>query len=174
MSRALYIGRFQPFHGGHREVVDTIVAEADVDELVVGIGSAGQSHTRRNPFTAGERHVMLTRALAETPIETFVVPIEDIDRNALWVSHVRSLCPPFEVVYSNNPLVVRLFEEAGLEVRQVPLFERDSYEGTQIRDQMIAEEQWTELVPDPVVATIHEIDGVDRLKRVTETDANDH
>lgn len=170
MSRALYVGRFQPYHGGHQEVIETIVEESAVDELIVGIGSAGRSHSRRNPFTAGERHVMLTRALADCPIETFVVPLEDIDRNALWVSHVQSLCPPFEVVYSNNPLVVRLFEERGIEVRQVPLFERDSYEGTSIRARMIEDEEWTHLVPTPVVETIHEVSGVDRLKRVTESD----
>jgi nicotinamide-nucleotide adenylyltransferase len=172
MSRAFYIGRFQPFHDGHRQVVDTITEETDVDELVVGIGSAGRSHSRRNPFTAGERHVMLTRALSDCPVDIFVVPLEDINRNALWVSHVRSLCPPFEVVYSNNPLVVRLFEEAGVEVRQVPLFERDTYEGTSIRDRMIDGAEWTDLLPESVAETIHEIDGVERLRRVADSDAS--
>jgi nicotinamide-nucleotide adenylyltransferase len=173
MSRALYIGRFQPFHGGHREVVERIAEESDVDELIVGIGSAGQSHSRRNPFTAGERHMMLTRALSDTPLETFVVPIEDIDRNALWVSHVQSLCPPFEVVYSNNPLVVRLFDEREIEVRQIPLIERDTYEGTSIRERMIEGQEWSDLVPDPVAETIREIEGVERLERVTDSDTNE-
>jgi len=173
MSRGLYVGRFQPFHDGHRRVVERIVEDPDVDELVVGIGSADRSHSRRNPFTAGERHVMLTRALADRPIETFVVPLEDMDRNALWVSHVESLCPPFEVVYSNNPLVVQLFEEAGIEVRQVPLFKRDTYEGTSIRQRMLAGNDWAEAVPEPVAETIHEINGVERLRRVADSDESD-
>ncbi len=38
------------------------------------------------------------------------------------------MCPDFDVAYSNNPLVVRLFEEAGIEVRQSPMFDRDRLE----------------------------------------------
>ncbi len=49
MTRGFYIGRFQPYHQGHHRVVQDIAEE--VDELVVGIGSADQSHSVRNPFT---------------------------------------------------------------------------------------------------------------------------
>src|SRR3970040_1541422 len=52
-GRALWIGRFQPFHLGHLSMAKRILAE--VDELVIGIGSAQYSHTPENPFTAGER-----------------------------------------------------------------------------------------------------------------------
>jgi nicotinamide-nucleotide adenylyltransferase len=59
--RGLFVGRFQPFHSGHEQLVESIAAE--VEELVIGIGSADASHTRRNPFTAGERLVMISREL---------------------------------------------------------------------------------------------------------------
>ena len=125
--RGFYIGRFQPFHDGHRYMAEEIAGE--VDELVLGIGSAGDSHTTRNPFTAGERVMMVTKAVEDLDVTTYVVPIEDLDRNAVWVSHVRSMTPRFDVAYSNNPLVVRLFEEAGVEVRGSPMFRRDVLEG---------------------------------------------
>ncbi|MEM0023032.1 MAG: adenylyltransferase/cytidyltransferase family protein, partial [Archaeoglobaceae archaeon] len=48
--RALFIGRFQPYHLGHHEVVKKILEE--VDELIIGIGSAQESHSLENPFTA--------------------------------------------------------------------------------------------------------------------------
>ena len=35
---------------------------------------------------------------------------------------------------------------------------------------MIAGEEWRDLVPDPVVSTIEEINGVERLRAVSETD----
>ena len=38
MVRAFYIGRFQPYHFGHHTIIKQIAEE--VDELVVGIGSA--------------------------------------------------------------------------------------------------------------------------------------
>ena len=168
--RGFYIGRFQPFHDGHRHMVEEIATE--VDELVLGVGSAGNSHTRRNPFTAGERVTMVSNSVADLDVTTYAVPIEDLDRNAVWVSHVQSMSPSFDVAYSNNPLVIRLFQEAGVEVRQSPMFQREVLEGAELRERMVHGEDWRHLVPDAVVETIEDIDGVGRLQQVTGTDAN--
>ncbi len=169
--RGFLIGRFQPYHNGHHRMVDEIVD--DVDELVFGIGSAGDSHSARNPFTAGERVMMATKALNEFDLTTYVVPIEDLDRNSVWVSHVRSMTPHFDVAYSNNPLVIRLFEEAGVEVRQSPMFNREELEGTEVRERMIEDRDWESLVPEPVVEVIYETNGIERLQRASETDFNE-
>ena len=53
--RGLLIGRFQPFHGGHLEVVRKIRTDRPAASLLIGIGSAEESYTWENPFTAGER-----------------------------------------------------------------------------------------------------------------------
>jgi nicotinamide-nucleotide adenylyltransferase len=145
----------------------------EVDELVLGIGSADDSHTTHDPFTAGERIMMITKAVAEFDLTTYVVPLEDINRNAVWVSHVESMCPDFDVAYSNNPLVVRLFEESGIEVRQSPMFDRKRLEGTEIRERMILDESWRDRVPEPVVDVIEECHGVKRLQYVSDTDTLD-
>src|SRR6056297_2549768 len=170
--RGFYIGRYQPFHDGHRHMIEEIAA--DVDELVLGIGSAGDSHTTRNPFTAGERVMMVTKAVEHLDITTYVVPIEDLDRNSVWVSHVQSMSPRFDVAYSNNPLVVELFEEAGVEVRQSKMFNRDELKGSEIRELMIAGEPWEPYVPDAVADVIHEVDGVERIQRVSSVDDGSH
>jgi len=170
MTRGCYIGRFQPYHDGHHEMVATIAE--DVDELVLGIGSAGDSHTPHDPFTAGERIMMVTKAVDVFDLVTYAVPIEDLERNSVWVSHVRSMSPEFDVAYSNNPLVVRLFEEAGVEVRQSEMFDRERLEGSEVRQRMLHDDPWRPLVPDPVVEVIEEIDGVARLRQVAETDSN--
>jgi len=142
----------------------------EVDELVLGIGSAGDSHTPRNPFTAGERVMMVTKSVAEFDLPTYVVPIEDLDRNSVWVSHVQSMSPAFDVAFSNNPLVIRLFEEAGVEVRQSPMFRREVLEGSELRERMVDGEPWESLVPDPAAAVIEEIDGVERIQQVADSD----
>ena len=170
VTRGFYIGRFQPYHEGHHRVIEQIATE--VDELVVGIGSAGDSHSARNPFTAGERIMMITKALVDFDLVTYAVPIEDLDRNAVWVSHVQSMSPNFDVAYSNNPLVIRLFDEAGIEVRQSPMYERDVLEGTEIRRRMDEGGDWESLVPDAVVEVVEEIDGTDRIQHVSDTDSN--
>jgi len=169
-SRGFYIGRYQPYHEGHHAMVERIAE--DVDELVLGIGSADQSHTPHDPFTAGERVMMITKATQEMDLLTYAVPIEDLNRNAVWVSHVQSMSPNFDVAYSNNPLVIRLFNEAGIEVRQSPMFDREVLEGTEIRNRMETGGDWTELVPKPVADVVDEIDGIDRIQKVSDTDAN--
>ena len=170
MTRGFYIGRFQPYHQGHHEMVRRITEE--VDELVLGIGSADQSHTTRNPFTAGERVMMITKATLPMDLVTYAVPIEDLNRNSVWVSHVQSMSPTFDVAYSNNPLVVRLFEEAGVEVRQSPMFRREEWEGTEVRERMIDGGDWESLVPAPVAEVIRESGGAARIQQISETDAN--
>ncbi|KAB1189142.1 MULTISPECIES: nicotinamide-nucleotide adenylyltransferase [Haloferax] len=170
--RGFYIGRFQPYHNGHHRMVEEIASE--VDELVLGIGSAGDSHSPRNPFTAGERIMMVNKAVSNFDITTYAVPIEDLDRNSVWVSHVQSMSPAFEVAYSNNPLVIQLFKEAGVEVRQSPMFNREVLEGTEVRQRMIEDRDWESLVPDEVADVVHEIGGIERIQRITASDRSEH
>lgn len=166
--RAFYIGRFQPYHLGHQQVLEQISQEAD--EIVIGIGSAQLSHTASDPFTSGERVMMITRSLKHLGKVLYVIPIEDIRRNAVWVSHVRSMTPYFDVVYTNNPYVIRLFEESGFNVKKSPLYQREKFSGTEIRRRMLSNEPWEHLVPIAVVNVIKEIDGVQRLKDVFKND----
>ena len=181
--RAFFIGRFQPCHLGHVEVLRNILRE--VDELIVGIGSAQESHTLDNPFTAGERMLMVSKAIDELIDEmvengeigeevrrkkVYIVPLEDIYRNSLWVSHVRSMVPPFSVVYSNNPLVIRLFREAGVEVKSTKLYRRFEYQGTEIRRRMLEGDDWRRFVPECVAEVIEEVGGVERIREIANVD----
>ncbi|MDT8358527.1 MAG: nicotinamide-nucleotide adenylyltransferase [Methanomicrobiaceae archaeon] len=168
MSRGFYIGRFQPYHNGHQSVLEQI--SGVVDEIVIGVGSAQLSHEVENPFTAGERVLMITRSLKDLKCPIYVIPIEDIQRNALWVAHVRSMSPPFEKVYSSNPLVIQLFSEAGLAVESPDMYERHTHSGTEIRRRMLNDEPWTDFVPPEVVRVIEEVRGVERLKNIAGTD----
>ncbi len=180
MLRAFFIGRFQPCHLGHVEVLRSILRE--VDELIIGIGSAQESHTIENPFTAGERMLMVSRAVdelmekmlengeIEKPKKVYIVPLEDIYRNSLWVSHVRSMVPPFSLVYSNNPLVIRLFKEAGIEVRSTRMYRRFEYQGTEIRKKMLEGGDWRSLVPECVAEVIEEVKGVERIREIASLD----
>jgi nicotinamide-nucleotide adenylyltransferase len=170
MSRAFYIGRFQPYHNGHQSVLEWI-AERE-DEIIIGVGTAQLSHEPVNPFTAGERVLMIHAALQDLDCPVYVIPIEDLHRNTLWVSHVRSMPPPFEHIYSSNPLVMRLFEEEGLSVQSPSMHAREIHSGTEVRRRMIAGEDWECLVPPSVVRVIHEIDGVGRLCQIARNDCD--
>jgi nicotinamide-nucleotide adenylyltransferase len=166
--RGLYIGRFQPYHLGHEAVIRKIAEE--VDEVVIVVGSAQESHTPENPFTAGERMDMIYAALGEMRRRCYVMPLQDIKRNAVWVSHIKSMAPRFDVVYSNNPLVAELFTEAGIEVRRSPMYQRSLYSGTVIRRLMLEGGDWRSLVPKAVAFVIEEIGGALRLMDISAGD----
>ncbi len=170
-DRGLYVGRFQPFHLGHLEAIKEVLN--DVDELVVVIGSAQYSHNIHNPFTAGERLVMICRALHEAGVDysrLWVVPVPDVHLHMLWVAALEGYTPRFNVVYSNEPLTRRLFMEAGYKVKKIRFFERKLYTSTLVREKMLKGENWTTLVPKSVADFVNEIDGVNRLRDLNRTD----
>jgi nicotinamide-nucleotide adenylyltransferase len=161
--RALLLGRFQPFHLGHLKVISDIVKGSEY--IVIAIGSTQYSHTLVNPFTAGERYTMISRTLQARGIENYhMIGIEDIHRYAVWVSHVVSQTPSFDVVYAHNPLSVRLFSEADYNVVELALYEPEKYSGTEVRRRMVHGEDWRNLVPEEVAKYIEEIHGVERLR----------
>jgi nicotinamide-nucleotide adenylyltransferase len=163
--RGLVIGRYQPFHNGHLEVILEIMADPECHELILAIGSAQESHTMENPFSAGERILMIDRAIRNAKIDNYyLIPIPDINRYAVWVSHVESLVPPIDIVYTNNQLTRRLFTERGYNVKSPKLYDREQYSGTKIRKLMISDGDWKALVPSEVAKIISDIDGVKRLK----------
>lgn len=167
---ALVIGRFQPLHYGHMEVIRKCASECD--HLTIGIGSAQYSHTVENPFTAGERYLMIEETLKAEGISNYsIVPVEDLNRYSVWVSHVVSMCPPFSCVYSNNPFTKRLFSEAGFTVKDSPLYNRSIYSGTEVRRRMAAGEDWRSLVPEQVAEVIDKIDGIGRVQSFSRSDS---
>jgi nicotinamide-nucleotide adenylyltransferase len=171
VNRGLYVGRFQPFHLGHLDAIKYCLKQ--LDELVIVIGSAQYSHNSNNPFTAGERLVMVRRALLEAGVDyskLWIVPVPDVHLHMLWVSAVEGYTPKFNVLYSNEPLTRRLFMEAGYPVKDMPLFDRKVYMSTVVREKMSKGDSWMELVPKSVADFILEIDGVNRVRDLTRTD----
>ena len=171
-KRALFVGRFQPFHFGHLHAVKIILEESE--ELVIVVGSAQMSHEPDNPFTAGERIEMIRRALDAAgiaPARYMLIPIPDAPAHRVWVSQVESQTPRFDVVYTNQPLTRRLLVEAGYDVHGIDMHKRDQYEATEIRHRILAGEDWRALVPEEVHKYVLEIDGEGRIRDLAKTDA---
>ena len=59
---AVYIGRFQPFHKAHHQLVRKGLEQAD--NVIIVIGSANKAQDSKNPFSAQQRKVMITAALS--------------------------------------------------------------------------------------------------------------
>ena len=170
--KALYVGRFQPFHFGHLKVVSDILSKTS--EIIIAVGSAQYSHTIENPFTAGERISMIKLALNTAsiePLKYFIVPVPDTNIHSVWVAHLESYVPHFDLVFSNNPLTRRLFVERGFRVEQVPFYKREIYSSTEIRSRMLDGRDWEILVPEDIVQFIKKIGGVKRLRDLAVIDS---
>ena len=89
--RGLIIGRFQRFHKGHLELVKGILKECD--ELIIAMASAQFNFIEKNPLTAGERILIIHKALKEAGInlaKCYIVPLVNDENNARWVGHLKS------------------------------------------------------------------------------------
>lgn len=177
MKRALYIGRFNPLHLGHLKAIEYILdsEKNSIDQLIVGIGTAQESFTISNPFTAGERFEFILQALREmkVPSEKFlIVPIPDLNNNNQWISYVQSLLPEFSIIYSNNSLVQLLVEKySSLTLKSIPLLKRNEWSATSIRNKMIEnDDSWTKSVPDSVRKLIFEFNGIRRIQLLAKSD----
>ena len=88
----------------------------------------------------------------------------------LWVSALEGYTPHFNIVFSNEPLTRRLFMENKYKVKKIRFFERKQYNSTSIREKMLTNERWEDLVPISVVEYITKIDGINRLRDLNRTD----
>ncbi|MEM4717209.1 MAG: nicotinamide-nucleotide adenylyltransferase [Desulfurococcaceae archaeon] len=167
IKRALFPGRFQPFHKGHLYAITQLLEE--VDEVVIGIGSAQEGYTCRNPFTAGERWEMIYRVVINNNLvgRVWMIPIPDINMPLTWTAYVLSLSPRVNMVASGNPQTLYLFEWIGFKTKKTRLLDPARYHGTRIRDLMITgSDEWRDLVPVEIVEYIDEIRGVERVRRL--------
>lgn len=83
----VYIGRFQPFHNGHKSVVEQALLKAD--QVLILVGSPNISRSARNPFSAEERISMIQRVFDNNP-RIIVKSVEDDLYNMnVWLSAVQ-------------------------------------------------------------------------------------
>ena len=165
--RALFIGRFQPFHKGHLLVIKDILKK--YDEIVIGIGSSQYKNTIDNPFSYNERVKMIINTLEKEGISKYqIVAIPDIHNPPKWVEHVLSIFSDFDVVVTNNSLTKKLFFKKGIKVDNTPLFYKEKYSGKKIRKKIRNNKKFEELVPEPVLKVIKDNNCIQRIKKISD------
>lgn len=86
---AVFIGRFQPFHNGHKAVIEKALEIAD--RVIVLVGSSNLARSTRNPFTFEERRDMIWGALGyqtDSPVLIHQLADAPYDDNE-WVQNVQ-------------------------------------------------------------------------------------
>jgi len=167
-ARALLPGRFQPFHKGHLHAVKYALSLSR--ELIIVVTAAQFCYTPDNPFTAGERVEMIRLALGDLYDRCYIIPVDNVPNNALWMRHLSLRVPRFEAVFTNNELVRLLAEKEGYRVEPIPFLRREVYEGKKARKAIVEGGDWRSLVPTPVAEFLSSIKAEERLRRLSKTE----
>ena len=136
----------------------------DVDELVIGIGSSNEKHTKYNPFSVEERIEMIDLVLPANDISKYTIfPIPDLHNDKKWVEHIETLVPEFKIVYTGNRWTERCFKKK-YKVKRVNMLKGVS--STIIRNRILHNKNWQSIVPKEVINYISKIKGVQRVKKI--------
>jgi nicotinamide-nucleotide adenylyltransferase len=143
----LLIGRFQPFHLGHLEALQFALSK--VDKLWVGLGSSNIPAEKNNPFTAEQRKEMILSSIDDSMKERISIYfIPDVDNHIKWIEKIDTIVPKFDIIFSNDELTNHLYSKRNIQVLPIPFLNRESLSGTNIRDLIISDQKWDDLVPD--------------------------
>ena len=85
----VFIGRFQPFHNGHKSVIDRALKLAN--RLVILVGSSNSPRCYRNPWSWQERSAMIKANYSEEDGKRiYITPLIDTPYNdEAWISQVQ-------------------------------------------------------------------------------------
>ncbi|MBI2650639.1 nicotinamide-nucleotide adenylyltransferase [Candidatus Woesearchaeota archaeon] len=163
MKRALFIGRFQPFHNAH--LIDIKKVLKEVDEVIIAIGSSQERNTFENPFSYSERKNMIVKTLKKNKIKNYkIYPVPDLYNDKKWVEYIKNNLPNYGFVYSGNPWTLRCFRKFDSKVRKIKLISGIS--STIIRNMMIKNKNWEKMVPREIADYIEGVKGVGRVKKI--------
>ena len=160
---SLVIGRFQPLHKGHVQMLEYAASKSTF--LVIGVGSCNRQDTFENPFLAQEREQMIKESLEfEIPYELRRIP--DFDDDQKWIGWISENIH-FDTLMSNSELEQNIFRGGGFNVLDIPFYDRQKLSSTEVRKKMIEGGDWMSLLPAGTLKIIEEIDGVERVKKLS-------
>ena len=161
----LLIGRFQPFHLGHLDALHFALSK--VDKLWIGLGSSNKPPEKNNPFSAEERQQMILNSIDDSiknKIEIYFIP--DFENHQKWVEHIDKIVPKFDIIFTNDEMTEYLYSKRGKKVSSIPFTTRDVLSGTNIRDLIISDQTWENLVPYGTRKFLNQINAKQRLKNL--------
>lgn len=132
----VYIGRFQPFHHAHYEILCR--ARALAKNVIVILGSANQPRTYKNPFTTDERTAMIRSVNPDVDI---IVPVRDSMYNdQAWAIRVQEVIATYSDSNDRIGIIGHEKDESSFYLKLFPQWEHIDVEcieplhSTNIRD----------------------------------------
>jgi cytidyltransferase-like protein len=92
MKAGIFIGRFQPFHNGHKRTIEQALIENDV--VIIIIGSTNRSD-ERNPYSFETRR----RFISAINSRLAILGLEDYGDDTKWCEELNRILLPFSIDY---------------------------------------------------------------------------
>jgi nicotinamide-nucleotide adenylyltransferase len=106
----------------------------------------------------------------------YMVPISNLENNAVWLSNLISMVPKFDVFFSGNLFVTQLISQNNshsFKVVTPRLYRMNQYNGTKIRIKLTKDDTWMNCVSASTCRIISENNGVQRMKMLLEIEKSE-
>lgn len=158
----LFVGRFQPFHKLHLDLMRNLVRVISA-EIIIGIAVKKLSFD--NPFTFMERQVMIQKTLVAHSIDVGLIRFTPVfvPRALDWEIN-NSLLPSNRIwcIGSKDMERIENYRALGERVLEIDT-DLKKVSATTIRKKIVNGEPWEEFVPDTIAEYIYQIDGHKRI-----------
>lgn len=154
----LVIGRFQPFHLGHKYLLEKSLELCE--QIIVVVAGANLSG-KNNPYDSYERKEFVEDYIKEEKLESRVKKVFVLNNHPdddVWFENLLKKSGPFDVTIGNNPWNNGIIERHGIPAVMVGFYKRRTLEGLKIRSLIIKKKKWEDRVPSYLV---------ERLKKTT-------
>ena len=168
---AVVIGRFQPFHNAHRELVAQALNLAE--KTVIILGSAHSAPNVRNPFTPQMREAMVRACFPSDAASLIFRSVRDYPYNEnVWLAEVQNavaeIAAAIEIEHLQIALVGHFKDRTSYYLNSFPQWQFEDFwrsqtdlrdlNATPIREQFFESdgEQWKKRVPTAVTAFLED------------------
>ena len=116
------IGRFQPLHNAHLEIIKRCTALTD--QLLIIAGSANQPRTYKNPFTFEERAGMIRAAASGLSMRVYVEPnVDTIYNDQAWAVRVQGIVSKYRCLGTKEGIIGHKKDESSFYLDMFPQWE---------------------------------------------------
>ncbi len=125
---AVFIGRLQPTHNAHLQIIQHSLE--CYDNLIIGVGSARQAPSPKNPWTVEQRIEMAKRALTKQQLERVkFMPLRDyLYNDNQWIVDVQQKVSMLSGAPAEKISIVgRLKDKSSYYIRMFPQWKCDEY-----------------------------------------------